>query len=219
MSPLAWIFLHISLLICDPLGFDDEFADFVGAPVSPTTSVSAPISSPTAGSKPNLMDLLNSAPARPPMTGHVSQGSIGGGYGYGMGVQQPNYAASPPPMSTGIGFGGGIGAQQQQRVLSPTSASRTSSVSTPPPSSAKSGGGFDDLWKTSLGSTGAVKPAAGQGAQKSMRELGKEKAQAGIWGTSVAAASSPKPAGMGVPLGGLGGAGSVAGSGGDDLLL
>ena len=50
-------------------------------------------------------------------------------------------------------------------------------------------------------------------------ELGKAKAQAGIWGASAAA--SPKPAGMGAPLGGFSGStsGGAASSGGDDLLL
>ncbi|KZV64163.1 ENTH-domain-containing protein [Peniophora sp. CONT] len=205
--------------------FDDEFADFVGAPVSPTSATSPIASAPSpapavaAVGKPNLMDLLNSAPAanaaaRPPMTSHTSQGSMGGGYGMGMGMgmQQPMYAASPPPMGA---MGGGMG------MMSPTqpTASRTSSYSTPPPSSAaqkSSGGGFDDLWKTSLGSTGAVKPVAG--AQKRMGDMAKEKASAGIWGTSVASSGSgtPKPAGMGAPLGGASG-GSVGG--GDDFLL
>ena len=141
------------------------------------------------------------------------------GYGMGMGMQQPMYAASPPPMGAmGGGMGMGMGNAMSSPMLSP--ASRTASVATPPPSSAttqKSGGGFDDLWKTSLGSTGAAKPA--QGAQKSMGELGKAKAQAGIWGASAAA--SPKPAGMGAPLGGFGGStsGGAASSGGGDLLL
>ena len=117
----------------------------------------------------------------------------------------------------GMGMGGGMNAMSPP-MLSP--ASRTGSMATPPPSTTQqksSGGGFDDLWKTSLGSTGAAKPA--QGAQKSMRDMAKEKAQAGIWGTSVAgsgSAGTPRPAGMGAPLGG---ASAGAASGGDDLLL
>lgn len=48
------------------------------------------------------------------------------------------------------------------------------------------GGGFDDLWKLSLGSVGNEKAATGDGRQgKSMKELQKEKAAAGLWGAGT----------------------------------
>ncbi|KAH9960968.1 hypothetical protein BGW80DRAFT_922374 [Lactifluus volemus] len=62
---------------------------------------------------------------------------------------------------------------------SPLSAGTTSSVTTSATKS--SGGGFDDLWSMSLGSAAASKPG-GPGGSKSIRDLEKEKAQAGIWG-------------------------------------
>jgi len=107
----------------------------------------------------------------------------------------------------------------------------TSPVSTASPSLATtstkqggsgSGGGFDDLWSMSLGSAGASKPAGGSAGTKSMRDLEKEKAQAGIWGTQnqtrlpAAAASSGGGFGSFVkPRSSDGG----APAGVDDLLL
>jgi len=55
--------------------------------------------------------------------------------------------------------------------------------------SSGSSGGFDDLWKLSLGSVGNEKSATGDGRQgKSMKELQKEKAAAGLWGVGKQAA-------------------------------
>ncbi|KAH9950685.1 ENTH-domain-containing protein [Amylocystis lapponica] len=42
---------------------------------------------------------------------------------------------------------------------------------------------FDDLWSMSLGSSAGKTPAAPAGAGKSIKDLEKEKAQAGIWGS------------------------------------
>lgn len=77
----------------------------------------------------------------------------------------------------------------------------------------------------SLGSAAASKPATGG---KSMKDLEKEKAQAGIWGAGQKPAGAPVGAAMGSGFGnfgggsfgtsGTGGASSSAG-GGDDLLL
>ena len=95
------------------------------------------------------------------------------------------------------------------------SAGPTPSAAT---SSTKSGGGgFDDLWTMSLGSAATSKPAGPAGG-KSIRDLEKEKAQAGIWGAQsqvrLPAGGFAKPT---APSGGSGGGGASAGP--DDLLL
>jgi epsin len=65
-------------------------------------------------------------------------------------------------------------------VTSGTKSSTSASAST---KTGSAGGGFDDLWSMSLGSAVAGKPAGGAAAgSKSIRDLEKEKAQAGIWG-------------------------------------
>jgi len=84
------------------------------------------------------------------------------------------------------------------------------------------GGGFDDLWTMSLGSGTASKPGGGAAGAKSIRDLEKEKAQAGIWGAQNQM-RPPAEAGGGfgsfvkstVPSSGGGG----APTGADDLLL
>jgi epsin len=100
------------------------------------------------------------------------------------------------------------------------SAGATSSVATSATTTTtkSSGGGFDDLWGMSLGSAVANKPVGSSGG-KSIRDLEKEKAQAGIWGVqnqrpSMAGGfeSFAKSAGLNV-----GGGGAPAGA--DDLLL
>jgi len=49
-----------------------------------------------------------------------------------------------------------------------------------------SSGGFDDLWKLSLGSVGDERTATSEGRQgKSMKELQREKAAAGLWGAGT----------------------------------
>ena len=48
-------------------------------------------------------------------------------------------------------------------------------------SQTKSSSGFDDLWTMSLGSSSAANAAGGG---KSIKDLEKEKASAGIWGSS-----------------------------------
>lgn len=103
----------------------------------------------------------------------------------------------------------------QSAMKSPMSAGPTPSAAT---SSTKSGGGgFDDLWTMSLGSAATSKPAGPAGG-KSIRDLEKEKAQAGIWGAQsqvrLPAGGFAKPT---APSGGSGGGGASAGP--DDLLL
>ena len=81
----------------------------------------------------------------------------------------------------------------------------------------------------SLGGSGS-KPAGGAGTGKSIKDLEREKAMAGLWGGGTG--PGQKPSGMGVAMGGAGAgtfgsfgnmgsttAGSGGASGGDDLLL
>ncbi len=103
-------------------------------------------------------------------------------------------------------------------VTSPVSASATSLAAGKP--GKPSGGGFDDLWSMSLGSVATSKPYAPAGAGKSIRDLEKEKVQAGIWGTPSQSQARP-PVGVS-GLGSLTTAGSGVGggpAGADDLLL
>ncbi|KAI0049420.1 ENTH-domain-containing protein [Auriscalpium vulgare] len=189
---------------------DDEFADFQAAPPS---------------AKPNLMDLLGSsapvaAPTQAPMaaqpalapapamqpppffatSGILSPASQARPPSYASPPSAPNYtqpimAASPPPRSN---------------VTSPA-------VSTPSSTTTKSSGNFEDLWSMSLGSN---KPTQVAAPAKSIKDLEKEKVQAGIWG--AAKSTQPKPAAFGSGFGAFtspAATSSSAPSGDDDLLL
>lgn len=93
--------------------------------------------------------------------------------------------------------------------MSPTSSitSPTSAASSKPAAS----GNFDDLWDLGFGgSSSSSKPAAASTAGKSIKDLEREKAQAGMWGASTGGATSGK-ASMG--------AFTASNSGNDDLLL
>jgi len=87
------------------------------------------------------------------------------------------------------------------------------------------GGGFDDLWTMSLGSTAANKSSGNAAGAKSMRDLEKEKAQAGIWGSQyqtrapVAAAAAASSSGFGSFVKPAGSSGGMSSGGPDDLLL
>lgn len=179
--------------------------------------------------------MLSSTPspttARPP-THAVSQS-----------YSQPSYHAQPSVFAsntntTAFGaFGGLSPTSSRQSFTSPVSAAATPNYggrgpmtpasppprvgSTPATTAAKPSSNFDDLWSMSLGgsSTSANKSAGGS---KSIKDLEKEKAQAGIWG------AQQKPATMGSGFGSFGsgsfggasgGASTSASSGGDDLLL
>lgn len=205
-------------------GADDDFADFQAAPSSPppaaaTNLAAAPVSGTT---KPNLMDLLAStSPSASSRSVQSVQPQPFGTLNAALvptSSQQlrPNSTPATAPAYTGM------------PVMSPMSArsAATSPVATGTTSSAatKLGGGFDDLWSMSLGSATGSKPTSGAAAgAKSIRDLEKEKAQAGIWGVQ----SQVRPAApASVPAGGFGsfakplapsGGGESAGA--DDLLL
>lgn len=130
---------------------------------------------------------------------------------------RPSMSAAPMPSFTSMGSG----------ILSPTMSSMSSATKpstpamSPQPMSkpASTAGAFDDLWSMSLGSSAAPKPAASNAAgtgKKSMLDLQREKAQAGIWGQTGSANTG---FGVGGGVGESSGAGKSAGGGMDDLLL
>lgn len=220
---------------------DDDFADFQAAPVASSPPAAAP--------KSNLMDILN---ASTPASRHQSTPSLGGvarplsGFGSAPTPIKPTqsaplFAAAPlkPTSTTNAGFGGaplsptrttgtptlggstlGFGGQV------PRPASSTTPAAAP---AAKSGSGFDDLWNlglssgSSAGTTAAGKKPVQPGAGRSIMDLQREKAQAGLWGsgaaTGVGGAGKPA-AGAGGNSSGFGSFGNASSaSGGDDLLL
>ncbi|KAG8214667.1 hypothetical protein J3R82DRAFT_9745, partial [Butyriboletus roseoflavus] len=221
-------------------GFDeDEFADFQAAP-PPTSPASPPATRPT------LMEMLNSSPPtnRPPASivnpTLASQAQRT--------TSPPAFnapALNPLPSVTNNkrqsqSLGATISPTPTQNTLwsssqplSPTMSTFTpvtrTSTAAPnkaptsgpaPPTSAKGLSGFEDLWSMSLGtpsSSGTTVKSATVG--RSIKDLEKERAQAGIW------ASSQKPGaatsfGIGNTFGNFGPAkaGETTG-GGDDLLL
>ncbi|KAH7928430.1 ENTH-domain-containing protein [Leucogyrophana mollusca] len=207
---------------------DDEFADFQAAPASP----------PPASARPTLMEMLSSSPPAARRAPVMSPP---------LASQAPAKATSPvsPPAYTSATFGmlsptsnrqsfSSSPAVPMQNTMFPTSQplSPTTSVRTASPAAAtpaatkpasKPASNFEDLWSMSLGapvSSGGNRSAT---TGKSIKDLEKEKAQAGIW------ASTQKPGGSAMGMGGgfgnFGGLGSAKGTsstsagGGDDLLL
>ncbi|KAJ7599930.1 epsin domain-containing protein [Mycena floridula] len=200
---------------------DDDFADFQAAPVQQPAT------------KPNLMDMLSKPsipvsttplpvnPMMAPAVGHFGQNpsfsmgagmnnmSMGNGMNNGMGMHRP----SPSLSSTSSPFG-----QQQPMFggpMQPTSSGFTAKPAPAPTAPAqKAGADFGDLWTMSLGS----KPAA-QGPTKSIKDLEKEKASAGLWGGQASQQKQPAMGGMDT-FGSFSNLNSTpASNGGDDLLL
>ena len=218
---------------------DDDFADFQAAPVQPTQTTAA--AAPTK--KPTLMDMLGAPGPGPtaPSIGAQQQQHLGYGIGIatqgvGMGAgghrQMPSFsagptqfatlAAQPPPMQN---LFAGNAAQ-----LRPTPMASGSSISLPGTSAtpsvakssapaAKSSSNFDDLWNLSLGSKPANAVGAGSDIGKSIKDLEKEKAMAGLWGRAV----QPKASSTGVAsqqvFSSFGNAPPPSSTDGDDLLL
>jgi epsin len=217
-------------------GGDDDFTDFQAAPSSPPASTAATTTrlaaAPVAGTaKPNLMDLLAS-------TAPSGSRSIQSAQPQPFGTLNTALAAASSqqlrPSSTPLS----APAHAAMPVMNPISARSTvTSPVTPGTTSSASastktgsaGGGFDDLWSMSLGSAASGKSAGGAAAgTKSIRDLEKEKAQAGIWGAQnqmrpQAPSSSATAAAAGAfgsfvkPVAPSSGGESAAGA--DDLLL
>jgi epsin len=194
---------------------DDDFADFQAAPnaLSPATTATS-----NPATKPNLMEMLNSpltATAARPVMGHTStssfsQASIQSPMGFTNNTNSLGMMSRPAP------------APAQNALFSQPSPSPSLPPGRPNPSGttagAKSSGNFDDLWTMSLGSSAKQSSATGT---KSIKDLEKEKATAGIWG-----AGQKKPAqGQFGDFGNFGGSGAggntttTSSGGGDDLLL
>lgn len=198
---------------------DDDFADFQAAPTS----------APAAPTQPNLMEMLGSTPmqaSRPAVSSPPAGNNNANLFGMlGATPAQPTYTnqnqtslygSNSKPMSPPI----------RATSMTPTSPPiRAGSTPAAAPAAAKPSSNFDDLWSMSLGSSATAKPATG--GNKTMRDLTKEKADAGIWGGAQKPAGAP----MGSAMGGGGGFGNFGGSftggatsssgggGNDDLLL
>lgn len=203
---------------------DDEFADFQAAPTS------APVMAPA---KPNLKEMLQSGP-KVSHTPHQSMAAPNNNlFGMLASTTQPTYTNQN---QTSL-FGGATSPPMRPTTMSPPvrtgstpATAPTTGASKPKPSS-----NFDDLWSMSLGSSPSNNKSAatGTGANKSIKDLEKEKAQAGIWGSGPQSQQQQqRPGGMAMGGSGFGqfggtsfsGSGAVSSSsasagGGDDLLL
>jgi epsin len=210
-------------------GGEDDFADFQAAPSSPPTAATittkplaaSPVTA-AAAAKPNLMDLLAST-SSPAMSKPVqSFGTLNAALAAPSSQVRPSSTPATAPAYAGMPAM--TPTLARSAVASPVSTASSPLATT----STKRGGGFDDLWTMSLGSTGASRPAAGAAGAKSIRDLEKEKAQAGIWGTQnqtrpLAAAAGAASFGGGfgsfVKPAGPSNNGGGAPAGADDLLL
>ena len=158
----------------------------------------APTSAPVAPTKPSLMEnaqlntVTHSATIRlvrrrPPIVNLF-------------GMLSPTSTATPTYTNqnqTSL-YGAGMATNSQPVRATPTSHpffNRT--TSTPAAVAQSSSSNFDDLWSMSLGSS-ASKPAAGGAGGKSIKDLEKERMEAGIWG------SGQKPSGPASGVGGFG---------------
>jgi epsin len=154
---------------------DDDFTDFQAAPSSP------PAAAPVVGTaKPNLMDLLASTAPSASRSIQSAQPKPFGTLNTALSATSSQQLRPSSTPATAPGYTTGIPVMNPMAARSPMTASTTSSASASASTKTGSaGGGFDDLWSMSLGSAVAGKSAGGA---KSIRDLEKEKAQAGIWG-------------------------------------
>ena len=219
---------------CHLPAIDDDFGDLQAAP---TATPAVQTTTPAAGvANQNLMNLLNATPARttglPATTGVVqSQPQAGFGMG-GLGHRQtpslsaqfssPIPAQSPPMMQPqSFSIGGPLKPTQPSMGFGMGGATLGGNPAARPQSAAASttkSANFDDLWSLGLGST--AKPVStnntGTGG-KSIKDLEKEKAQAGLWGNQA----KPPPGAQ--QFGAFGSFGTAAppssSAGNDDFLL
>lgn len=181
--------------------------------------------------KPNLMQLLNATPMSPVQTQQPQspqQQAMFGGMG---GMHRPVGSLGGVPLQQqGMMFGGTamrhtpgasmggaspmVPTPMRANTASPIGQQKAANTST-----ATKAGGFDDLWNLSLASSGksVSSPGGGNGEGKSMKDLQKEKATAGLWGGGGRPGASSMTGSAG--FGNFGGSGAGTGSGGDDLLL
>lgn len=205
---------------------DDDFADFQAAPVVvPVLTGGAPTASATNVNA-NFMQILNATPATRPApvnanSSFAQQSKYGMGMGTGMGgMHRPSPSLSSPPsqfsslQSQSQNLFGGA---SMKSAMSPTISSFGSSPMKPAPaaptqpSKPTSTVNFDDLWSMSLGAAPSSGATAAPG-KKSIKDLEKEKANAGLWG-------GQKPQQGANAFGAFGDNMGSSSSGGDDLLL
>lgn len=170
------------------------------------------------------MDMLNSNPGSSSSFAANPGPAMGTGMVPQSTVQFPraNMPSAPStmfqqPMAPNYMSGGtGLFDSTAAHFSAPSVMRATSSGPAPVALKPASGSNFDDLWSMSLGAP--AKPASNNASapsRKSIKDLEREKAQAGIWG-----GGNGKPAGAPAQAGynnfGSGGGGS---GGGDDLLL
>lgn len=106
--------------------------------------------------------------------------------------------------------------------MQPTSSfSQQTAASAKPPTAATpaKSANFDDLWSLSLGGPTAAKPSGAAGAGKSIKDLEKEKAMAGLWGGQQRPAGGIPPQAAAFAVFGNGAPASSSAGGADDLLL
>ena len=184
-----------------------------------------------ATKKANLMDVLNATPAvnTTANTGLYQPQQQAMGYGMGMGMGHrptPSLAAQPTQFSSPITpqrtqqpqqnlFGGAAPMQPTSTFSHQPAASPKPPAGAVPAKSAN----FDDLWSLSLGGPTAAKPSGGAGAGKSIKDLEKEKAMAGLWGGQQRPAGGIPPQAGAFGVFGNGAPASSSAGGGDDLLL
>ena len=141
----------------------------------------------------------------------------------------PTVTASPPPMAANRApsyMGSTMTPTAAPNYTSPimtpssTAATRSNTLGAPAPTTAAkpaSSSNFDDLWSMSLG-TSTSKPQAASTPAKSIQDLQREKAQAGIWGSGQGQQT------MGAGFGAFGSSSTAAppsssGNGINDLLF
>lgn len=185
-------------------------------PIAPISPISPPVNANAGG----LFDVLGGGALAPQQAQRPAQPGQGmfGGFSSPLQPLSPSsggfVTTSPPPMG-GIGMGGAM----RPTPNASASFSSVKSGAGHAKTASSAGGGFDDLWSMSLGA--GKTPSGGAsaaGTGKSIRDLEKEKAQAGIWGGGSSAG------GFGAFGSGTtsntGGSSAPAASGGlDDLLL
>lgn len=174
---------------------DDDFDEFQAAPPSATSpSFTAPAPQPTRPVFPlqPAQQAKPIVPFQPTQQFQTMQPA--------QPVQQPNFfgsgmnAMSPGPRNTSPSYGApnynistSIMSPTSPGILSPglASGSVKPTTTTPTPAKQATSANFDDLWNLSLGTTPTTnKSNTNTAPAKSMKDLEKEKATAGIWGAT-----------------------------------
>ncbi|KAG6377171.1 hypothetical protein JVT61DRAFT_1223 [Boletus reticuloceps] len=216
-------------------GFDDDdFADFQAAPSAPS-----PASPPAA--RATLMEMLNNSARPPASTVNPTPQSQ-------RTTSPPSFNAPLNPLAAvtnnrpSQSFAATMSPMPAQNTLWTSSQPLSPATSTPvtrtpiaaasnkapasgaaPSVPSKGLSGFEDLWSMSLGGSSSSTTAKSTTAGKSIKDLEKERAHAGIWAISQKPGGATGPAtnmGLGNAFGNFGPAkaGETTG-GGDDLLL